>query len=75
MELIKKRVNGKFKDYTEVRSPLGYCFYDIDAKERNYLEYIATPILNEEELKRKFVLVEGNAEKLNEELQKTTVEQ
>ena len=75
MELIINYVNGKFRTYTEVRSPLGYCFYDVDAEEKNYLEYIATPILNEEELKRKFVLVEGNAEELNEELQKTTVEQ
>ena len=69
MELIIKTINGKFRTYVEVRSPLGYCFYDVDAEERNYLEYIATPILNEEELKRKFVLVEGNADALNEQLQ------
>lgn len=68
MELDIKFVNGKFRTYAEVRSPIGYCFYDAEAEERNYLEYIASPILNEEKLKRKFVLVEGDAEKLNEEL-------
>ena len=69
MELIKKRINGKFKDYTEVRSPLGYCFYDVDESERDYTDYIATPILAEQELDRKFVLVEGDADVLNEQLQ------
>jgi hypothetical protein len=61
---------GKFKTYVEVRSPQGYCFYDVDTTERNYIEYIATPITDKAELERKFVLVEGNAEELNEELAK-----
>ena len=68
MELIINFVNGKFRTYAEVRSSQGYCFYDIDEQDRSYTNYIATPILNEEELKRKFVLVEGNADELNEEL-------
>ena len=81
MELIINFVNGKFRTYAEVRSPQGYCFYDVDEADRDYAEYIATPILNEEELKRKFVLVEGNADEMNEKLQqeenelKTTVEE
>lgn len=80
MELIINCVNGKFRTYAEVRSPQGYCFYDVDTEERNYLEYIATPILDEQELDRKFVLVEGNAEELNAKLQeenklKTIVEE
>ena len=70
MELIKNFINGKFRTYTEVRSPQGYCFYDVDEEVRNYIEYIATPIVDEKELERKFVLVEGNAEELNEELER-----
>ena len=68
MELIINFINGTTRIYAEVTSPLGYCFYDVDAEERNYIEKIFTPILNEQELKRKFVLVEGNADELNEEL-------
>lgn len=70
MELIKNFINGKFRTYTEVRSPQGYCFYDVDESERIYTEYIATPIVDEKELERKFVLVEGNANELNEELER-----
>jgi hypothetical protein len=68
MELIKNFINGKFRTYTEVRSPQGYCFYDVDEIERSYTEYIATPITDKAELERKFVLVEGNADELNEEM-------
>ena len=70
MELDIKFINGKFRTYAEVCSPLGYCFYDVDSEERNYIEKIFTPILDKQELERKFVLVEGNADVLNEELQK-----
>ena len=70
MKLIITTIQGKFKNYTEIRSPQGYCFYDVDATERNYIEYIATPILDRAELERKFVLIEGNADELNEELAK-----
>lgn len=74
MELIINIINGKFRDYAEVRSPIGYCFYDNDEGERHYTDYIATPILYEQELKRKFILVKGDAEKLNEELAEKTNE-
>lgn len=67
MELIIRFINGKFRTYTEVKSPEGYCFYDVDAQDRNYMESISTSILNEQELKRKFILVKGNAEELNNE--------
>lgn len=69
MELIIRFINGKFRTYTEVKSPDGYCFYDVDAQDRNYMESISTPMLNEDDIKRKFILVEGDAEMLNEELQ------
>lgn len=73
MELIINYVNGNFRTYVEVRSPLGYCFYDVDEQDRSYTNYIATPILNIEELKRKFILVEGDADKLNQELQNKNI--
>lgn len=74
MKLIITTIQGKFRNFTEVRSPQGYCFYDVDEAERHYTEYIATPILDRAELERKFVLVEGNADELNEELQKKVEE-
>ena len=75
MELNIKIINGRFKNYAEVRSPQGYCFYDIDAEEKNYLEKIFTPISDKRELERKFVLVEGNADELNEELSKSVTKE
>lgn len=66
MEPIINLVNGTFRIYAEVRSPKGYCFYDIDATERNYITYIATPIIDKTEIERKFILIEGDADKLNE---------
>ena len=68
MELIINIINGKFRTYSEVRSPQGYCFYDADETERDYTEFIITPITDRDELKRKFVLVEGSSDELNEQL-------
>lgn len=68
MELIIKKINGKFNDYSEVTAPYGYCFYDKDEQDRNYMERIFTPVTDVEKLREQFVLVEGNADKLNEEL-------
>lgn len=73
--IIKNVVVGKSITYTELRAEQGYCFYDVDAEERNYLTSIATPILNDEELSRKFKVVYGDADKLNEELQNKDNEQ
>ena len=47
--------------------PNEFARYD---EERNYLTAIFTPITNETELEVKFKVVYGDAEKLNEELQK-----
>ena len=68
--IIKKEIQGKFNKYTQLTSLNGYCFYDIDETERSYLTSITTPITDEVELERKYVVVLGNADKLNEELQK-----
>ena len=69
MELIIKHINGRFTNYSEVTAPNGYCFYDKDEENRNYMEKIITPVTDVEKLHNQFLLVEGNADKLNEELQ------
>lgn len=74
MELIIKNIKGVSINYSEVTAPYGYCFYDKDEENRNYMERIFTPITDEEALKEKFILVEGNAEKLNEEVANTNTD-
>lgn len=68
--IIKKDIQGKFHNYTELTSLQGYCFYDVDETERTYTTSILTPITDEAELERKYIVVMGNADVLNEELQK-----
>lgn len=68
--IIKREIQGKFTTYTELKSQVGYCFYDADDEERIYLTSILTPITDEAELERKYIVVQGDAEKLNDELQK-----
>ena len=68
MELIIKHITGKTINYSEVTAPYGYCFYDKDEEERNYMVMIFTPVTDEVEIRNKYVLVEGSAEKLNEEV-------
>ena len=69
MEHIKIEFKGNIHRYAELTADYDYCFYDVDDEERNYMTYVATPITDEEELARKYVVVQGNAEKLNEEVQ------
>lgn len=71
MELIIKHITGKTINYSEVTAPAGYCFYDKDEENRNYMEKIFTPMTDVAEILNKYVLVEGNAEKLNEEVANT----
>lgn len=68
--IIKKDIQGRFNNYTELTSLQGYCFYDVDDEQRQYMTSILTPITDEAELERKYVVVFGDADKLNEELQK-----
>lgn len=74
MELIIKIINGVSINYSEVTAPYGYCFYDKYEEYRNYMERIFTPITDETALKEKFILVEGSAEKLNEEVANTNTD-
>ena len=69
--IIKREIQGRFSRYTEITSQAGYCFYDVDEAERSYLTSILTPITDEAELERKYIVVKGDAEKLNEEMAKT----
>lgn len=70
--LIKETIYGKFVTYTKIKALQGYCFYDVDEteEERHYITEIDTPLLDETELERKYVSVYGNADLLNEELEK-----
>lgn len=69
MEHIKIEIKGKIYKYAELTADYGYCFYDVDDEQRQYMTYIATPIIDYVELARKYIVVQGNAEKLNEELE------
>lgn len=75
MEHIKIEIKGTSVKYAELTAEQDYCFYDIDEAERSYTKKIATPILDENELQRKFIVVQGNAETLNEQLAKEREEQ
>lgn len=66
--IIKKEIQGRFNNYIELTAEQGYCFYDVDDEERNYMTKLATPIMDEAELERKFKVVYGDVDKLNEEL-------
>ena len=68
MEHLTIEIKGKFTKYAEITAEQGYCFYDVDEEVKQYMEKIFTPITDENELVRKYVVVEGSAEKLNEEL-------
>ena len=68
MEHVKITLKGKYSLYAEIVADYGYCFYDVDDEERQYMNSISTPITDESELARKYIVVFGNAEKLNKEL-------
>lgn len=74
MELIINIINGRFNNYSEVKALSGYCFYDVDDEERQYMNSIITPLTDETEIKRKYVVVVGDAEKLNQELMNSQTE-
>lgn len=67
--IIKKDIQGRFHNYTELKSLQGYCFYDVDDENKQYMTSILTPITDDAELERKYVVVFGDADKLNKELQ------
>lgn len=69
MEHIKIEIKGNIHKYAELIAEVGYCFYDIDEEERNYMTYIATPITDIEELTRKYVVIYGDADKLNQKIE------
>lgn len=75
MEHLSIEIKGKFTKYAEITAEQGYCFYDVDEEERQYIEKIFTPITDESELARKYVVVLGYANVLNEELERQREEQ
>lgn len=70
MEHINIEIKGNVIRYAQLTAEQGYCFYDLDEEQRYYLTSIATPILDESELQRKFVAVLGYADVLNKQLEK-----
>ena len=70
MEYINIQIKGRFTKYAELVARIGYCFYDVDDEERYYTTSVITPITDLEELKRKYIVVEGDADYLNQELEK-----
>lgn len=65
-----KEIQGKQVNYLKLTAEQGYCFYNADDEERSYMTTLTTPIIGIAELERKYIAVVGDAEKLNEELQK-----
>lgn len=70
MEHIKIIIKGKIYKYAELTADYGYCFYDADDEYKSYMTSISTPITNEVELARKYIVVQGDADMLNAELEK-----
>lgn len=64
-----ENVKGRVVDYTILTAEKGFCFYDKDETDRNYLTSITTPITDPNELERKYIVVQGNAEELNKALE------
>lgn len=70
MEHINIEIKGKFNQYAVLTAEQGYCFYDVNEEEHNYTEQMFTPVVDIEELEKTYVVVQGSADKLNEELAK-----
>lgn len=70
----KMLINGRFVNYLQLTAQYGYCFYDADADDRHYMTSITIPVISDAEIERKYIVVQGNADKLNEELAKESEE-
>ena len=70
MEHINIEIQGKFNKYALLTAEQGYCFYDINEEERNYVTQLFTPVVDEAELEKTYVVVQGYADVLNEQLAK-----
>ena len=71
--IIIENIKGRFINYLKLIAKDGFCFYDKDDEQRYYLTSITTPITDTQELKRKYIVVQGNAEILNKELEEKRV--
>lgn len=69
MEHIKIEIRGNINKYSFLEAEYGYCFYDADDEQRQYMTSISTPIMDINELNRKYIVVQGDAEKLNKALE------
>ena len=69
MEHIKIEILGKYTKHAVLTADPGYCFYDSDEEEIQYTEKLFTPITDLVEITRKYIVVEGSAEELNNLIQ------
>lgn len=67
--IIVKEIQGQFNKYIKIIAENGYCFYDKNNEQINYITEITAP-LNELENIDNYIVVQGNAEELNAELEK-----
>lgn len=74
MEHINIEIKGKFNQYAVLTAEQGWCFYDANEEYRNYMIQTFTPITDLAELEKTYIVVQGNADVLNEELRGETEE-
>ena len=68
MEHIKIEIKGKFNQYAVITAEQGYCFYDVNEEQRNYIDQIFMPIVDVAQLEKNYAVVQGNADELNKKL-------
>lgn len=73
MEHINIEIKGKFNQYAVLTAEQGYCFYAVDEEERNYTTQVFTPVVDMAELEKTYVVVQGDAEILNKELEEMQI--
>lgn len=61
----KEIIQGKVISFLRLTAEQEHCFYDIEDDNRNYMTSIDTPLISDEEIERKYIPVQGNADELN----------
>ena len=75
MEHINIEIKGRFNKYAILTAEQGYCFYEVNEEQRSYLTQIFTPVVDIDELEKTYIVVQGYADVLNEQLNKEREEQ
>ena len=64
----KEIIQGKVISFLRLTAEQEHCFYDIEDDDRNYMTSIDTPLMSDEEIARRYIEVQGNADDLNDKL-------